>query len=122
VTTASKRSDILKAVRAVKGVLATRIDGNILCCVMLTLLRQDQIDSGHMRVNIPRYYTFSHMVWIFPNKIMTPEQEATAEFWDKTGANYFVTDDPKKAAEIVVNIQEYIAVTRECPKDAYLVD
>lgn len=117
-----KIKDMLKAVRAIKGVRATAIDGNILCCVQVSLLRQDQIDSGHMRVNIPQYYTFGQMVWLMVGKTMTPEQEVSVEFWSASGASCFVVNSPEKAIEIMGNIPTIISVERECPKTTYLID
>ena len=117
-----KMAEILKAISTIKGVKATIVDGDILCCVQVSLLRHDQVDSGSMRVNIPNYYTFGQMVWLRVGARMTPEQEVSSDFWNKAGALCFPINSVEKALDIISEIAHIVERTREMPKHAYIID
>ena len=120
--TDKKTAAILKAARALKGIKATSIDDDIICCVPVSILRHDQVDSGSMRVNIPTYYNFGQMVVLFVGDRMTPEQETSKDFWGSAGALCLLVNSADSAASALSEISDRINTSREQPEGAYIVD
>lgn len=139
------QADILAAIGSMHGVQVMRIntgvfmddEGNrrirsvpkgtpdILCCVQMSIMRRDQMDSGHMRVEIPQYYTFGQMVWMeikTPDKQLTVDQEAHFNAWGATGAICVRVTSPEQAVEFLRDIADRINVTRALPKNATGID
>jgi len=139
------QAEILEAIGAIHGVQVMRInagvfnddEGNrrirsvpkgtpdILCCIQVALLRRDQIDSGSMRVEIPRYYTFGQLVWMevkMPDKMLTVDQDNHFQAWRAAGAACFRVTSAAQAVDILTNIKDSIEITRAPQKYSSIID
>ncbi len=83
----------------------------IFCSVRVTISRLENIRSGSMQFDHPRYYTFGQMV-VFSN-------QEVAE--DQCGALFFHTETPEEAKEIIENIGDYIQTEKEAPDNSILI-
>jgi len=103
---------ILETLQSIPNVRVIYDDGEkIFCSVRITVVRNEQINSGSMMFTHPRYITFGQMV-VFCNSEV--EQ-------DQGGALFFKAETAEEAKSIIENIIDYIPHEKEQPDDSAII-
>ncbi len=84
----------------------------IFCSVRVTIARMEEVDSGSMRFNLPRHYTFGQLV-VFTS---LPTED------DQCGALFYTANTGEEAAAIIENIRDQLEPTKEIPDNTYLLE
>ncbi len=103
---------ILETLQTIPNVQVIYADEEkIFCSVRITVVRNEQINSGSMMFNHPRYITFGQLV-VFSDKEVENDQG---------GALFFKMTTPEEVKDIIENITDYIPHEKEQPNDAAII-